>query len=126
MATAHNRAGSAAGRPFGARNACTCSATPGRLCGPCTRWQAGGWPSAPQPDARGPGLSAAERERLRGGAGNADLFEPELIEAKRVSARTRNAASERYEALKGDVRRKAKNPAQYERRIKAAVKRIRY
>ena len=100
--------------------------TPGSLCAACVRRGNGGWPTGPIDGTRRHSLSDAERSRIASGEDQPDFFGVELSEAQRTSARVRDLGSERYEVVKGDVRRKAKNPSQYERRIKAATKRIRY
>jgi hypothetical protein len=107
---------------------CTCAATtPGRLCAACVQRGNSGWPTGPKKSGpRSHLLSNAARSRIASSEGQADFFGIELSEAQRTTARARDSRSERYEVMKGDVRRKAKNPAQYELRIKAAVKRIRY
>lgn len=111
---------------FGPVEPCTCAMTPGNLCAACVRRGNAAWPTGPKVGPRNHLLSDAERSRIASGEGQPDFFGIELSEAQRTSARARDSGSERYEVVKGDVRRKAKNPAQYERRIKAATKRIRY
>ena len=99
---------------------------PGIACAACIWRSSVGSPTGPQDGPRKHLLSDAERSRISSGEGQPDLFGIELSEAHRTSARLRDCGSERYEIAKGGVRRKAKNPAQYERGIKAATKRTRY
>ena len=112
---------------IGQAGPCACvTMTPGSLCAACVRRGNGGWPTGPKDDTRKHVLSDAQRARIASGEGQPDFFGIELSEAQRTSARVRDCGSERYEVVKGSVRRKAKGPAQYERRIKAAAKRMRY
>lgn len=105
---------------------CTCATSLGGLC--AVRVQLGnrGWPIHSRDGKRCRGLSPAARSRLIGCPGHPDLFEIELRAAQLESARIRDVGSKRYEVLKGDVLRTAKNPSQYESGIKVVVKRIRY
>lgn len=107
--------------------ACACLAlTPGSLCAACAQLGNGGWPADPKHGSGKHLLSDAQRSRIHSGNDQPDFFEIERKEAQRTSARVRDRGSERYEIVKGDVRRKATNSTQYEQRIKAATKRIRY
>lgn len=113
--------------PVGPVGPCTCVAMmPGIACAACIWRSSIGSPTGPQDGTRKHLLSDAQRSRIASGEGQPDFFGSELSEAHRTSARVRDCGSERYEVVKGDVRRKAKSPAQYERRIKAATKRMRY
>lgn len=104
----------------------TCATSLGGLCAVCVQLGNRSWRLGPIDSTRCRGLSPAARSRLNSCQDQPDLFEVDLHLAQRTTARIRDAASERYEILKGDVRRTAKSASQYESGIWDVVMRIGY
>jgi hypothetical protein len=82
--------------------------------------------TGPKDGARHQKLSSAQLSRLSSGADAPDLFPCDLKHAQREQSSDALDREYEYQAMKREVRRTAKDSAEYDRGIKAGVKRLRY